>query len=153
MKHSIMTAVIFAFALFPTSNSYAQEAGKSVPISAAALSNFVKAHSGPVLDVRMGGDCDANQSLKRTTDRIGFDFGPPDPDGKKMALDLFMSKVRSSKSLVAAKQAGTTVLVVCCAGGRSEAAALMLAENGFKVTHVPGGMQGEKIPSELLKSK
>jgi rhodanese-related sulfurtransferase len=130
-----------------------QDSSLIKPIAAAAIGGFLKTHQGPVLDVRMSGDCDESRSLIRTTHRLGFDLGPEDPVGKKMAQDMFMSQVRENKILFAAKRTNTTVLVVCCAGGRSEAAALLMATNGFKVVHVPGGMQSENIPTGLLKQK
>jgi rhodanese-related sulfurtransferase len=151
MKRHILVAAVLVVSVFQPRYPNAQDAGKPAQIAAAALSNFVKAHSGPVLDVRMLGDCDENRSLKRTTNRIGYDFGPDNPDGKKMAHDMFMSKIQTSQNLVAAKKAGKTVLVVCCAGGRSEAAAMLLASNGFKVAHVPGGLQNDGLPTRLLK--
>lgn len=149
--HALVTAAIVGAWLTP--HAFAQDAGKLATIPAAALSAFVKAHRGLVLDVRLLGDCDENRSLKRTTHRIGFDFGPDNPDGKEMAQDMFMSKIHTSQSFAAAKKAGQTVLVVCCAGVRSEAAASLLARSRFKVAHVPGGMKNKELPKHLLKSK
>lgn len=131
----------------------AQERGQVLLVQAPTLADFIKRHKGPILDVRMAGDCDDRQSLRKTTERIAFDFGPDDPDGRELARQMFLSKASASKRLSVAKRRKETILVVCCAGGRSEAAANILASSGFAVAHVPGGLQGEEIPSNLLTSQ
>ena len=76
-----------------------------------------------------------------------------DIDYPSMAQDVFMSKVRSSKTLVAARKRNETVLVICCVGVLSESAASLLAKNGFKVAHVRGGVESAEIPNSILQGK
>jgi rhodanese-related sulfurtransferase len=152
---SAVCALAAAVALGTWCPSHAHEQTQMpfASFSAASLSNVLKGHTGPVLDVRMAGDCNDDRTLKRTTNRIGFDFGQDGADGKRMAHDMFLSRVQASKNLMSAKRSGQTIVIVCCAGGRSEAAASLLAANGFKAAHVPGGTQNPELPVALLKIK
>lgn len=131
--------------------SQAQEKFAGRTISPPTLAEYLKSHKGPVLDVRMPGDCADNRSLRKTTNAIGFDFGHDSPDGRKMAREMFLSQVLASHRLLMAKERNETVLVVCCAGGRSEAAAVVLSKNGYRVAHLVDGLQSIDISTTVLK--
>lgn len=149
--HMLLVGVLASLTAMSPAPAQDKAAVASVP--ASGLTAFLKTHKGPVLDVRMQGDCDDSRRLRKPADTIGFDFGPDNADARKMAREMFLGKVKASKALSTASKQKQTVLVVCCAGGRSEAAAALLAENGFKVAHLTGGMQSEEIPAALLKAK
>lgn len=148
------SAILFFVTYVATVCPVAAQTNSTVTVVLAAnLGSFLAMHKGPVLDVRMPGDCDENRRLRRTSTAIGFDFGADNPDGRKMARDLFLSEFKASSRMSTAAKRGETILVVCCAGGRSEAAAALLSGNGWKVAHVPGGMQSDAIPASVLRAQ
>lgn len=130
----------------------AQQAATVAPraVAPAELSAYLTGHRGPVIDVRMAGDCDERRRLRRTTHEIEYDFGPQDREGREMAMAEFLGKVRSDRDLMAAHRSGVVVLVICCGGGRSEAAAAQLAKEGFKTAYLLEGVAGEQVPGDIL---
>lgn len=118
-------------------------------VTAQSLTKFLAAHNGPILDVRLVGDCDQRRQLKRSTIKIEYDHEAQDGDAKRMKDEMFLWKVAAHNVLSNAKARGQTVLVLCCAGGRSEAGARLLTTAGFRTVHLEGGIQNDNSDPDI----
>lgn len=144
-------AALLSYAILCSSFVNAQKAARSFPVPAQKLESFLASNSGPVIDVRMAGDCSDEFLLKRKHVLLGFDSTMPEGDARIMTEDAFVAAVRANKSLVRAKSANQTILLVCCVGGRAEAAAKLLAKHGFRTAFVPWGLRADAVPPSLLR--
>jgi rhodanese-related sulfurtransferase len=148
MQVHFLTAACLAAAMFGHP-AFADGYATVKPETAAA---FLSSHRGPVLDVRVVGDCDMERSLSRPTVKIPFD-AETEGDHAKMSREAFISEVSKQWRLHAAKRAGHRVLVVCCKGVRSAQVATLLEVNGFRAAHLAGGLMDAEFPNSLLKEK
>jgi rhodanese-related sulfurtransferase len=127
---------------------------QTVPVRLVApetLEAYLASHSGPILDVRMAGDCTSQYALRRRHILIEFDSTMADSVGREMAEASFLSMVAAKPALAKAKRADRTILVICCGGVRAEAAAGLLARQGYKTAFVPGGLQHAAVQKRLLR--
>jgi rhodanese-related sulfurtransferase len=116
-------ASLFALALFFV--SCAQQNGNIKILSAQAYQNEVDKLGVQILDVRTAGEYQGGHI--------------------KNALQANWNDRNEFEKLTQHLDKNTTVYVYCQAGGRSAAAGAYLAEKGFKVVNLEGGMSNWKI--------